>query len=438
MLRANPRSPSTHVRLGLAQPDLAASHKFKVTLLTCAQTTYPIDMIERNASSTLRTLAQQYPIVTVTGPRQSGKTTLCRALFPAFPWVNLEPLDTREAVRRDPRGFLAQHPNGVIIDEIQHAPDLLSYVQAVVDEDGRPGRFILTGSQHFGLSEAIAQSLAGRTAVFQLLPLTLDEIRRFPNGNADLMTTLWRGAYPRIFDRGIEPSRWYADYVTTYVERDVRQVANVADLESFTTFLRLCAGRSSHELSLNALGADAGISQPTARAWLSVLETSFLCHRLAPWHRNVRKRTIKARKLHLLDSGLMCFLLGIRSPEQLSAHPLRGAVFETWVASEIYKARANAGHPALLSHYRETRRAEVDVVVETARALLLVEAKSGTTVASDFVDGLDALGEHIARLEPARAIEKILVYGGDRSMTIHDTHVVSWSDVTSVDWSDPV
>ncbi len=393
-------------------------------------------MIDRNASSALCILAGQYPVVTVTGPRQSGKTTLCRALFPAYPWVNLEPLDTREAVQRDPRGFLAQHADGVIIDEVQHAPDLLSYIQAVVDDDDRAGRFILTGSQHFGLSEAIAQSLAGRTAVFQLLPTALDEIRRFPDGTADLMTTLWRGAYPRIFDRGIEPSRWYADYVTTYVERDVRQIANVTDLESFSTFLRLCAGRSGQELSLNALGADAGVSQPTARAWLSVLETSFLCHRLPPWHRNVRKRTIKALKLHLLDSGLMCFLLGIRSPAQLAAHPLRGAVFETWVASEIYKARANAGQPVLLSHYRETRGAEVDVVVEAARALLLVEAKSGATVASDFFDGLDALGVHVSRLEPARAIEKILVYGGDRSMTTRDTRVVSWADVPSVAWTD--
>lgn len=393
-------------------------------------------MIERNAGPALRKLAGQYPVLTVTGPRQSGKTTLCRSLFPAYSWVNLEPLDTREAVRSDPRGFLARHRDGVVIDEIQNVPELLSYIQADVDEDNRPGRFIVTGSQHFALSGAIAQSLAGRTAVFQLLPPALDELLRFPDGAADLMTTMWRGAYPRIFDQGIEPSRWYADYVTTYIQRDVRQVANVMDLESFTTFLRLCAGRSGQELSLNALGADAGISQPTARAWLSVLETSFLCHRVPAWHRNVRKQTIKAPKLHLLDSGLMCFLLGIRSPDQLITHPQRGAVFETWVVSEIYKARANAGLSPALSHYRETRGAEVDAMVETGRALTLIEAKSGATVAGDFFDGLNAVRERLSEFDGRRPIESLVVYGGDRTMTVHDTTVVPWSDVPSRHWGD--
>ncbi len=384
----------------------------------------------------MRLLTRQYPVVTVTGPRQSGKTTLCRALFPDYPWVNLEPLDVRGAVQRDPRGFLAQHRDGVVIDEIQNVPDLLSYIQVAVDDDDRPGRFILTGSQHFGLSAAISQSLAGRTAVFQLLPPALDELRRFPDGSADLMTTLWKGAYPRIFDRAIDPSRWYADYVTTYIQRDVRQIANVTDLESFTMFLRLCAGRSGQEISLNALGADAGVTQPTARAWLSVLETSFLLHRVPPWHRNVRKRTIKASKLHLLDSGLLCHLLGIRSPEQLATHPLRGAVFGTWVVSEIYKARANAGQTVSLSHYRETRGAEVDVLVDTPQALIMVEAKSGATVAGDFLDALHAVGGHIAKFEPGRAIEKILVYGGSQPMKVQDAQIVPWADVPAVDWPD--
>jgi predicted AAA+ superfamily ATPase len=384
----------------------------------------------------LSSLAKRYPVLTVTGPRQSGKTTLCRALFGDRAYVNLEPLDTRDAARRDPRGFLAQYRDGVVLDEIQNVPELLSYIQADVDAEHRPGRFILTGSQHFGLSAAISQSLAGRTAVFQLLPPALDELRRFADSPTDLMTTLWKGAYPRIFDQDLDPSRWYADYATTYIQRDVRQIANVTSLESFSTFLRLCAGRSGQELALNTLGADAGVSQPTARAWLSVLETSFLCHRLPVWRRNVRKQTIKTAKLHFLDSGLMCFLLGIRSPEQLATHPLRGAVFETWVVSEIYKARANAGLVPALSHYRETRGAEIDVLVDAGRTVIAVEAKSGATIASDFFHGLDALRAIVARLEPGRLVEQVLVYGGDQSGRTGETRIVPWRDVPLVPWGD--
>jgi hypothetical protein len=294
----------------------------------------------------------------------------------------------------------------------------------------------MTGSQHFGLSAAISQSLAGRTAVFQLLPPAFDELRRFPNSPADLMTTLWTGAYPRIFDQGIDPSRWHSDYTTTYIQRDVRQIANVTDLQSFTSFLRLSAGRSGQELNLNTLGADAGVSQPTARSWLSVLETSFLCHRLPAWRRNVRKQTIKASKLHFLDSGLMCFLLGIRSPEQLSTHPLRGAIFETWVISEVYKARANLGQTISLYHYRETRGPEVDLILEVGRALILVEAKSGATVARDFFHGLDVLAELIATLEPGRPIEKIVAYGGDQESRTSGVRIVPWMNIPLVNWKD--
>jgi uncharacterized protein len=393
-------------------------------------------MIERNAAPALRFLATKYPVVTVTGPRQSGKTTLCRALFGQLPYVNLEPQDVQDAVRADPRGFLARHSIGAVIDEVQNVPELLSYIQVEVDENDRAGRFILTGSQHFGLSEAISQSLAGRTAVFELLPPALDELERFGRPPGDLMTTLWRGSYPRIFDKDIDPSRWYSDYTTTYLQRDVRRVVNLGSLESFSTFLRLCSGRSAQELSLSALGADAGISQPTARAWLTVLETSFLCHRLSAWHRNVRKQTIKAAKLHFFDSGLMCFLLGIRSPQQLESHPLRGAVFETWVASEIYKARANAGQLSALAHYRETRGTEVDAIVESDRSVMLVEAKSGATVGNDFFKGLDGLGAIVAETEPHRVVEKFVVFGGDNESQTRDIRIVPWRNVPKVNWKD--
>ncbi|MDE3032670.1 MAG: ATP-binding protein, partial [Acidobacteriota bacterium] len=270
-------------------------------------------MIQRNLLPVLLRSAELYPVVTLTGPRQAGKTTLCQQAFPDKPYASLEPLETRAFAQEDPRGFLAQFPSGAILDEVQQAPDLLSYLQVHVDRNPAPGQFILTGSQHLGLSQAISQSLAGRTAVLHLLPPSLEELRRFPNPPDSLFDTLFAGAYPRIHDRSIPPSRWLSDYLATYVQRDVRQVLNVGDLVTFTTFLRLCAGSTAQELNLSRLATDAGISQPTARAWLSVLETSFLGFRLPPWHTNLRKRRVKAPKFHFFDSGLACHLLGIQS-----------------------------------------------------------------------------------------------------------------------------
>jgi len=246
----------------------------------------------RKFASVLVELADQYPALTVTGPRQSGKTTLCRSVFPDYGYVNLEPLDQRQFAREDPRGLLAEFRDGLIIDEIQHVPELLGYIQEAVDENSRPGRFVLIGSQHFGLSASVGQSLAGRTAVLQLLPLSLEEYADFGIPLNDLFEVLFAGGYPRIHDRSIAPERWLADYVATYVERDVRQVANVSDLGAFSTFLRLCAAHTGQEVNLSALGADAGVSHNTAKAWLSILETSFLIMRAPAWHRNLRKQLV--------------------------------------------------------------------------------------------------------------------------------------------------
>jgi hypothetical protein len=395
---------------------------------------YFSEVIERNLAGPLRDLAGHYPVVTVTGPRQAGKTTLCRSVFPEKPYVSLEPLDVREAAAADPRGFLADHAGGAVIDEVQNVPGLVSYLQVDVDERPEPGRFVLTGSQHFGLTQTVTQSLAGRVGILHLLPPSLDELRRFPNPPADLLTTLWTGAYPRIHDRGIPADRWLADYVTTYVQRDVRQVLNVADLESFTTFLRLAAGRTAQEVNLSTLGGDAGVTHNTARAWLSVLEASFLCVRLPAWHRNARKQAVKAPKLHLLDSGLICHLLGIRDPDQLRHHPLRGAIFESWVVAEVYKARVHRGLDARLSHYRDAKRLEVDLLAELESAVVLLEAKSGATVAGDMLrplhrlaDGLRAGGEH-------RSLDLRLVYGGTASSRREDVSITTWSDVQALDW----
>jgi len=391
-------------------------------------------MIPRNLAGPLRDLAQLYPVVTVTGPRQSGKTTLCRATFPEKAYVSLEPLDEREFATRDPRGFLRLYAEGAVIDEVQQAPGLLSYLQAEVDDRPEHGRFILTGSQHFGLTEAISQSLAGRTGVLYLLPLSLDEVRRFPESPPDVFSTLWSGGYPRIFDQSLPPDRWLADYVTTYVQRDVRQVVNVGDLQVFTSFLRLCAGRTAQEVNLSALGADAGVSHVTAKAWLSVLETSFVCFRIPAWHRNLGKRLRKTAKLHFFDSGLVCHLLGIRTAEQLLHHPHRGAIFETWVAAEAYKARVNRALEPTLHHLREDRGAEIDLVLEAADHLLLVEAKSGATVVPGALATMNQVAERLARTAETRPIHQRLVYGGDASQARSQVDVVSWSDIQARSW----
>ncbi|MBI5500715.1 MAG: ATP-binding protein [Deltaproteobacteria bacterium] len=325
------------------------------------------------------------------------------------------------------------HPQGAVFDEVQNAPDLLGYLQVEVDERPEAGRFLLTGSQHFGLSDAVAQSLAGRAGVLHLLPLSLDEVRRFPSPPADLLTTLFTGGYPRIHDRGIPAERWLSDYVTTYVQRDVRQVLNVGDLESFSTFVRLCAGRSGQELNLSALGADAGIAHNTARAWLSVLETSFLCFRLPAWHANLNKQLVKAPKLHFLDSGLLCHLLGIREPGQLAHHPLRGAIFESWVVSEVYKVQVHAGREPRVFHFRESRGLEVDLLLEEAGGAMLTEIKSGATVASDFFEPLRRLSELLRRRGLA-APELRLVYGGDEAQRRTDVEIVPWGEVAERKW----
>jgi predicted AAA+ superfamily ATPase len=389
-------------------------------------------MIDRNITPQLRALAGNYPVVAVTGPRQSGKTTLCRAVFPNRPYVSLEALDLRAFAQEDPRGFLAEYQDGAVLDEIQRVPGLLSYLQTEVDERPEPGRFILTGSQHLGLSESIAQSLAGRCGLLTLLPPSLDELTRFPNAPDDLYTLLWQGAYPRIYDRGIPARQWLADYLATYVQRDVRQIVNIGALQTFSGFLRLCAGRSAQEINLSALGADAGVSHNTARAWLSVLETSFVVHRLPAWHANLRKQLVKAPKLHLFDSGLLCYLLGIQEPSQLRLHPLRGAVFESWAVAEVYKAQTNQGRQPALFHYRESRGIEIDLLVEYGLALDALEIKSGATVVADFFKHLPRFAERLASLTPKPSMRALVVYGGDASQRRTQAQVVSWRDLPSV------
>lgn len=370
------------------------------------------------------------PVVTVVGPRQSGKSTVCRAAFRDHTYVNLERPDLRATALEDPRALLARGP--VVFDEAQLVPSLLSWVQAEVDEDPRPGRVVLTGSNQLALSSAVAQSLAGRTAIRTLLPPDLSELRQFARAPQQLWPTVWAGAYPRIHDVGIPPSDWLAAYVATYVERDVRQVLRVVDGLAFSTFLRLAAGRTGQEVNLAALGADAGVTQPTARAWLSVLESSFLVHRLPAWHRNTTKQLVKAPKIHFVDTGLAAWLLGARAPDELFLHPTRGALFESWVVGEILKARLHRGFSPRIFHWRETRGVEVDLVVDDGPVLWLIEVKSGATVASDWFGPLAKAASEARTQHPNKEVRPVLVVGGDEPSDRHGVRVVPWFDVPTL------
>jgi predicted AAA+ superfamily ATPase len=392
-------------------------------------------MIERLLQSHLRELATRYPVLTLTGPRQSGKTTLTRMAFPDRPYVSLENPGQREFAQDDPVAFLARHPDGAIFDEAQRVPQLFSYLQGLVDEDPRPGRFVLTGSQNLALVGALSQSLAGRTTLTELLPLSLAEIRRFPAPPDDLDTFLWQGGYPRIYERDLPAHEWLADYTATYVERDVRQLLQVGDLLLFQTFLRLCAGRTGQLLNLTALAADCGVSQPTARSWLSVLEATYVVFRLPPFFANLGKRLVKTPKLYFWDTGLAASLLGIEAPAQLSTHPLRGALFESWVVGEVAKAHLHRGRRPRLSFYGERGRVEVDLVVERGADVALVEIKSARTPSGYHFSAFDRLAAALEGRQAPRVAGRLVVYGGDESQERSQGILLSWRDLDAHDWA---
>ena len=404
-------------------------------------------MIFRHITPALKRAAEDYPVVTLTGPRQSGKTTLVRAVFPEHAYMSLESPDVRARALADPRAFLAQ-ADRMILDEIQRAPELLSYVQGLVDEDLRAGRFIVTGSQNVLLLRSVSQTLAGRTALLVLHPFSLAELRGLPaleplsldlpadvDGGggriasaakplaADaLWDTLVTGFFPPIHDRGVPPGEWLADYFRTYVERDLREVTQVLDLRQFETFMRLAAARTATELNLSGLAGDVGVTQQTARRWFNALEIGYLVTALPPHHANYRKRLRKRPRLHFLDTGLICYLLGIRDGVTLENHPLRGPIFESFVVAELVKAFSATRRDSPLFFWRDAAGHEIDVLLDAGDRLIPIEVKSGRTVAADAVAALEWWTSIPAN--PNRG--GVLVHGGAGSFDLKGFRVLPW------------
>ena len=378
-------------------------------------------MIERDITNELKLSAAEYPVVTILGPRQSGKTTLARMTFPDKPWVSLEDPDVRMAAEADPRGFLGQYPEGVILDEVQRLPSLLSYLQGIVDRQGGKGRFILTGSHQPRLHEAVSQSLAGRTAVLTLWPFSLAELRHYTLA-PDAFDLVVRGCYPRVHEEKLDPRRFYNGYLQTYVERDVRALIQLRDLSAFQKFLVLLAGRIGQIVNMASLANDVGVSANTLRQWLSVLKASYLVFELPPWFENIGKRVIKSTKLYFADVGLAAFLLGIHTAEQASRDPLRSNLYENLIVADVLKRLCNAGQRPEMFFYRDTHGNEVDLLIRQGRQWMPVEIKSASTFSMDFLKGI----ERFKQAAGEQAVgDGVVLFNGEQSHTVQGVRVVN-------------
>ena len=385
-------------------------------------------MIDRQLTSKLEQLARQYPIITLTGPRQSGKSTLVQAIFPDLPYVLLEDPDIRILAQTDPRGFLANYADGAIFDEVQRVPDLFAYLQGIVDRQKASRPFILTGSQNFLLLEKINQSLAGRTAVLRLLPLSYPERKAAGLLPDTLNDLLFQGGYPRLVTNQLEPSDFFPSYIQTYLERDVRTLLNVSDLSAFTRFLRLCAGRIGSPLNLSSLASDCGVAVNTAKAWLSVLEASYVVYLLPPYHENFTKRLVKSPKLFFYDTGLVCSLLGLRRADLVESFYMRGSLFENLVVSEVLKHYYNRGQTAPCYYWQDKTGREVGLLIETDKGLLPLEVKAGMTLNTGYFDQLTYWNK-LSGNSPANSY---VLYGGSLKQSTSFGTFIPLSELESI------
>lgn len=385
-------------------------------------------MIKRHLLAKLKSSAKKFPIVSVIGPRQSGKTTLVKMAFPNRPYVSLEDSDVREYATSDPRGFLSDYPNGAILDEIQRTPKLFSYLQTTVDKFDKPGLFILTGSQHFLLHENISQTLAGRSAILKLLPFSLAELKNTSFMYDDYEDYIFHGFYPRIYDKKLNPREWYSNYIQTYVERDLRLIKNIGRLGTFQTFLKMCAARIGQLLNLSTLANDCGITHNTAKSWISVLELSFIIFLLRPHYKNFNKRLVKMPKLYFYDPGLACSLLRIENKRQIANHYLKGGLFETFIISELLKYRYNAGLEPNYFFWRDKIGHEIDCIIEKGDRLVPVEIKSGKTPSAEYLKDLNYWNK-LAKNKPTNCY---VIYGGDITQKRSEGNILSWNDIDSI------
>ena len=383
-------------------------------------------MITRFIEKKLSEMATKFPVIVVTGPRQSGKTTLCKKLFKSYAYVTLENPDFREYAESDPRGFIEEYSDRVIIDEIQNVPSLFSYIQGVVDERDKTGQYILTGSQNFLLLEKISQTLAGRAYIYHLLPFSYPEIST--DNKVSLLSNMYKGGYPRIYDKGIDPKDFFPSYIQTYIERDVRSIINIKDISLFSSFLRICAGRIGQLFNSSNIANELGVDYKTVQSWLSLLEASFVVFRLQPWHNNFNKRIIKSPKLYFYDTGLACYLLGLKKQGDIKIHFAKGALFENYVITEHLKNSWNRGDAVSNYFWRDSSGNEIDLINEIGDKIKIVEIKSGKTVKQDFFKGLT----YFEKIATNYQIEKFIIYGGQDSRKQFNTRVLPWTEINKL------